>query len=135
MKYNNNDRYRFLCHYKEQVEKTEVDNIGFERFEAVYNDACEKLIGLTTSSGYKVEMVSWHLTERIIGSKNRKKGLRAPVPVSFVKKVITEGKVVASKTTDKGKTETFKIDKIATVSFNLDTKKIIQCTPLTGELK
>lgn len=135
MKYNTNElqtrRFDLLRLYKESVEKEKVDNIGFNKFEAVLKEANEKLVGITTPTGAKVESISYHLIERIIGC-----GKRLGVPIEKIAETLKNGicdNVI--KVNDKGQRSVGFLGDGVFVSFNFDTNTVVQCRPMSKRKK
>lgn len=127
MKYNENRRFDLFRQYKESVAKGKVNNIGFTEFERVLKKANQEIIGITTSTGVKVEGISYHLIERIIGNEKEKRlGVPIAKVVDTLKNGFCDGKI---KINDKGQKSVGFILDDAYVSFNLDTKTVIQCRP------
>ena len=119
-------RIDLIRQYKETVDKGEVTDVGFSNYEKVMQEAKEKIIGVRLANGEKVESIAKHLVDRIIGSEKEER-----LGVS-IDKVI--------ETLEKGKFNDIKIDKFGRksikfiynnieVTFNPDTKIIIQANP------
>lgn len=129
MEYNEGRRFDLLRQYKESVEKGKVNNIGFYKFEAVLKEANEKIIGITTSTGVRVEGISYHLIERIICSDKEK---RLGVSVDRIVETLINGACDNKiKVNDKGQRGVGFIGEGVFVSFNIDTKTVIQCRPMS----
>ena len=131
MKYNESvvERRRFdlLRQFKESVAADKVDNIGFEEYERITREAHERLVGITTSMGVKVEAISQHLVDRIIGCAVKK---RKGVPICDVIDTLANGKCDNNiRIAEDGTRSVGFIKDNNYVSFNLDTKKVIQCRP------
>lgn len=134
-KYNNSKKYESVVRdvdlhrqYSEAVENGKVTDVGFGIFKATLQETRKRLIGITTVKGSKVEEVSIHLIERIIGSE--KEG-RLGVPIEKVAETLEKGFFIKETIDKKGrKGWTFHYQGVD-VSYNPDKKMVVQCQPNT----
>lgn len=106
-----------------------------ETYFSIYDQLMDRLIGLETSDGRKVDSISFHLIERVIGQyedsvipiKGKRKGVSIDDVVDCLKNGTTDGKIKAR---EDGKISIIYITKNCKVSFNPVTRKVIQTSPI-----
>lgn len=129
IKYNDERRFDLLRQYRQSVESGKVDNVGFEKFEEVLKEANERIVGVTTSTGARVEGISYHLIERIIGNEKEKRlGVSIDTVIDTLKNGDCDSKIIENAS---GQRSIKFVTAKAVVSFNPDTHKVVQCIPKT----
>ena len=134
IKYNRTNEYRQILRdldlnrqYIESVNNGLVTDVGFTVYKETLKLATEKIVGIETSDGRKVESISMHLIDRIIGSESQK---RLGVPISKVVACLQKGEIV--KRTEKSVKYYYEG---VEVSLNIETGKVIQCNPKSRKKK
>lgn len=129
MKYNGSSverrRFDLLRQFKESVASVKVDNIGFAEYERITDDAHARIIGITTADGRKVEAISQHLVDRIIGcTETSRVGVSIDKVIDVLSNGVCDNKI---KVNIKGQRSIGYVKDGMFVSYNPDTNSVIQC--------
>lgn len=138
LKYNDSRESRLYKGYVRAVNKGDISPlVGYDNYKDVASKAKNELVGIKTASGAKVQDVSVHLTDRIIGQQaagdTPLPGKRMGVLVEDIKETLKNGAVGPIKMRSDGRKGQQFIGEKCIVSFNPDTGTVIQVSPRGGK--
>ena len=112
------------------VEKGDISPlIGFGSYKDTAEEIEDKLVGITTNDGIKIEGYVNQFVDRVIGQTEQAyKGKREGVFIGKVKDVLENGKAQPV-TINKNKVSKKYISDSCAVALNPDTKMLIQANP------
>lgn len=138
LKYNDSKESRLYKGYTKAVDAGNISPlVGYDNYKKVAAMVEKELVGATTASGVEIRKVSVHLTDRIIGQQAAGDmplpGKRMGVALADVKEALMYGKAGPIKERDDGRRGQQFINDQCKVSFNPDTKTVIQVSPRGGK--
>lgn len=130
--YNNTQEYRMLSGYQRAVEKHDISPlVGFEQYRKVGADIQNRMVGVTTSTGVRIESYATHFVDRVIGQTSTPhEGMRLGVSIDDALDALQNPvRLVATRTMADGDTrQTFYSEKAA-VTISSRDKRLIQTNP------
>lgn len=106
---------------------------GVELYKETSKKIDEKLVGIETANGIKVQGKSYHFIDRVIGSIQQK---RNGVPINDIVEALTNpDEVTPIKESSNGRSQRYILNGKCSVALNPDTGRLIQVNPLTRKDK
>lgn len=124
----NSDSWGLFKHYKNAIKSGEVTPLAdFKLFEDTYKEAKSRLVGIKAVNDVEIKGITHHLTERIIGSVEKK---RNGISIDQIERLLTSEKTLVGDIEERanGKGQRLALGKVAVV-INPDKKIIVQCNP------
>lgn len=135
LKYNNGKENRLYKGYVTAVKKGNISPlVGYDKFLEVANKAESQFIGMTTSDGELIQGITAHFVDRVIGQQSAnspsRKGVRNGVELADIEDAL-KNPLNISPVIEKenGKRSKLYYGANASVSYNPDTKELIQVQP------
>lgn len=132
VKYTDSPRYELLQGYARAVEKQDISPlVGFERYEQVSGEIRDRIVGVTTSTGVKIESFSTHFVDRVIGQTSTSHpGMRCSVSVEDALDALMNPVDIGSvRHLDDGDVRQTLRGKNASVAISIRDKRLIQTNP------
>ena len=135
VKYNDSPRYELLKGYARAIEKGDISPlIGFEQYEATSKEVQSVLVGVTTSTGVKIESFATHFIDRVIGqTSTHHKGMRRGVKVSDAyDALVNPAELGDVRNLDDGDIRQTLYGSVVTVTISVRDKRLIQTNLTDG---
>lgn len=135
VKYNDSPRYELLKGYARSIEKGDISPlVGFEQYEATSKEVQSVLVGVTTSTGVKIESFATHFIDRVIGqTSTHHKGMRSGVKVSDAYDALVNPAVLGDvRNLDDGDIRQTLYGSVVTVTISVRDKRLIQTNLTDG---
>lgn len=136
IKYNDHKKYELLQGYKKAIDKGDVYVLtGFDQYLKTAKEIDQKIVGMETSEGVKINSYSTHFVDRVIGqTSTTHEDMRLGTPVSDVKDALKNPiKLGKIKTMENGDIRQKYYGKNASVVISIRDNLVIQATPEKGE--
>lgn len=135
VKYNDSPRYELLKGYARAIEKGDISPlVGFEQYEATSKEIQSVLVGVTTSTGVKIESFATHFVDRVIGqTSTHHKGMRRGVKVSDAyDALVNPAELGDVRNLDDGDIRQTLYGSVVTVTISVRDKRLIQTNLTDG---
>lgn len=131
-KYNNSPAHTLLTGYNRAVNKGDISPlVGLRKYQSTARDIESRLMGVTTSTGVKIEGYSMHFVDRVIGqTATPHPGMRAGVSIEDAREALLHPKRLGSiRTMADGDVRQTYYGESATVTISIRDKRLVQTNP------
>ena len=135
MKYNKSKESRTYKAYVKAVNDGNISPlVGYDKFKEVLSEAGNRFVGIMTADGLEIQGIVPHLADRIIGQRSKdspsKKNVRNGVDFADIEDALNNPKKIGPVVKkDNGKNSKMYYGERAAVSYNPDTKELVQVQP------
>ena len=135
LKYNKNKESRTYNAYIRAVNEGNISPlVGYDKFKEVLAEAENRFVGTRTADGLEIQGIVPHLADRIIGQRSKdsppKKNIRNGVDFADIEDALNNPKKIGPVVKkDNGQNSKMYYGERAAVSYNPDTKELVQVQP------
>ncbi|NLK93992.1 MAG: capsid protein [Clostridiales bacterium] len=132
LKYNNIKEYKSMKDFISSKESKKIPlDTTLKQWNAIATETNNKIVGIVTPNGIKIQEVSKHMIERFIGDGVKRKS----VPVDSVANALSKPlEIKEIKIDDLGRKSQKFVGEYSTVTINPDTGNLVQTNPTSKKL-